>query len=220
MSGYQCPFCTQIMSVTHTTLRTHLTSFYYNNEQALHSDEGFRIYYYDCPNCLKRTVLAEGIGEATKGIFVSLYPASTAKMFPDYIPSPIREDYEEAYAIVNLSPKSSATLARRCLQGMIRDFWGITRNTLAKEIDELENLIPPTQWRVLNGLRRIGNIGAHMEKDINTIVDIEPEEAQKLLKLIEILFEQWYIQRHVQEQLYADIIELDENKQHQRSGTS
>jgi hypothetical protein len=46
---------------------------------------------------------------------------------PDYIPEQIKDDYYEACSILNLSPKASATLARRCLQGMIRDFWGITK---------------------------------------------------------------------------------------------
>ena len=26
------------------------------------------------------------------------------------------------------------------------------------------------QWKVLDGIRRVGNIGAHMEKDINVIL--------------------------------------------------
>lgn len=67
--------------------------------------------------------------------------------------------------------------------------------------------------------RRIGNIGAHMEKDINLIIDIEPDEAQKLIKLIELLIEQWYIERHNQQQLYADIIGIDNSKQNLRKET-
>ena len=63
---------------------------------------------------------------------------------------------------------------------------------------------------------RIGNIGAHMENDINTIVDIDPDEANKLIKLIELLIEQWYINRHNQEQLYSDIINIDEQNNKQR----
>ena len=72
------------------------------------------------------------------------------------------------------------------------------------------------QWHVLDGVRRIGNIGAHMEKDINVIIDIDPEEAEKLIKLIELLLDQWYINRHEQELLYSDIIEIDNNKQSAR----
>ena len=49
--------------------------------------------------------------------------------------------------------------------------------------------------------------------------DIDPDEAQKLIKLIEHLLEQWYISRHEQELLYADIIGIDETKQSARKKT-
>lgn len=58
-----------------------------------------------------------------------------------------------------------------------------------------------------------------MKKDINLIVDIDSGEAEKLIKLIEHLLEQWYINRHEQEQLYADIIGIDEIKQIERKKT-
>lgn len=150
---------------------------------------------------------------------VPLFPISTAKQFPDYIPQAIRSDYEEACSIVNLSPKASATLSRRCLQGMIRDFFQISKGSLFEEINAIKDKIPAEQWAVLDGLRRIGNIGAHMEKDINLIVDIEPDEAQKLIKLIELLLQQWYIERHNQQELFADIIGIDQAKQQERKKT-
>lgn len=78
------------------------------------------------------------------------------------------------------------------------------------------NILPVVQWRVIDGVRRIGNIGAHMEKDINLIVDIEPYEAKKLIDLIELLLEQCYINRHEQEKLYKSIISIDVDKQEQR----
>nr|DAK93842.1 MAG TPA: hypothetical protein [Caudoviricetes sp.] len=58
-----------------------------------------------------------------------------------------------------------------------------------------------------------------MERDINLIVDIEPGEAQKLIKLIELLLQQWYIERHNQQELYADIIGIDQAKQQERKKT-
>ena len=36
-----------------------------------------------------------------------------------------------------------------------------------------------------------------MEKDINLILDVEPDEAQALIDLIELLFEEWYVTKHV-----------------------
>lgn len=63
---------------------------------------------------------------------------------------------------------------------MIHDYWGIKNQNLNAEITSLKDKIPSAQWRALNGLRQIGNIGAHMENDVNIIIDIEPDEALKL----------------------------------------
>ena len=54
-----------------------------------------------------------------------LFPISDAIIFPEYIPAQIRQDYGESCKIVSLSPKAFATLSRRCLQEIIRDFWSI-----------------------------------------------------------------------------------------------
>lgn len=122
----------------------------------------------------------------------------------------------EACSILDASPKASATLARRCLQGMIRDFWNVKAGNLASEIDLIKDKIPADQYKVLNGVRRLGNIGAHMEKDVNMIVDIDPGEAQKLVRLLELLLKDWYIARHEREELYREILVIDEKKQNER----
>ena len=116
-------------------------------------------------------------------------------MLPDYIPEPIKSDYYEACRIRDLSPKASATLARRCLQGMIRDYWKISKARLKDEIDALEEKVDPNTWSSIDVVRSVGNIGAHMEKDINIIVDVEPEEAQLLIGLVEQLIDDWYVNR-------------------------
>jgi hypothetical protein len=133
-----------------------------------------------------------------------LLPSSFAKPLPDYIPSPITRDYEEACAIRDLSPKASATLVRRCIQGIIRDFCKITDKTLDKEIKVLRQLVDsnkapagvqPDTVDAIDHVRQIGNIGAHMERDINIIVDVDPDEAQRLIELAELLFDEWYVAR-------------------------
>lgn len=125
-----------------------------------------------------------------------LLPLSYAKSYLDYIPDVILSDYQEACAISQLSPKASATLARRCLQGMIRDFWGISDKTLYKEINALENKVSNEVWDALNAIREIGNIGAHMHQDINVIINVEADEAKILIELLELLFDEWYIAKH------------------------
>jgi hypothetical protein len=135
-----------------------------------------------------------------------LKPNSNAKPMPDYIPSAIVNDYYEACLIKDLSPKASATLSRRCLQGIIRDFWSIKKGRLIDEINALEENIDPLTWSAIDGLRKIGNIGAHMEKDINIITDVEPKEASLLLGLIENLITDWYVQKHDKEERYKQIV--------------
>jgi hypothetical protein len=88
---------------------------------------------------------------------------------------------------------------------MIRDFWGIKKARLIDEINSLQDRLDGQTWDAIDAVRKIGNIGAHMEKDINVIVDVDPEEARLLIELIETLFEEWYVTRHERAQRMAKI---------------
>lgn len=147
---------------------------------------------------------------------MSLMPSSFAKSYPDYIPKPLKDDYEEACAILELSPKASATLSRRCLQGIIRDFWKIKKGRLVDEINALEDKIDSLTWKSIDAVRKVGNIGAHMEKDINLIIEVDPKEAKLLIELIEMLFEEWYIHRHERELKLKAISAIAEDKDKQK----
>lgn len=226
-NSFLCPYCGITMPVTTDTSVTRYPSFACTNDRSLIESRASNTYtnscvaltFNKCPACGQFSLSIKGMGHFVEDVDMQIRPHSLAKQYPAYIPLAIRNDYEEACAIVNLSPKASATLSRRCLQGMIRDFWNINESNLAKAIEKLQNKIPSTQWQVIDGIRRIGNIGAHMEKDINLIVDIEPDEAQKLIKLIEHLLEHWYIDKYETQQLYSDIIGIDELKQSERKKT-
>lgn len=141
-----------------------------------------------------------------------LRPQSKAKPFPSFIPQQILDDYREACLVNDLSPKASATLSRRALQGIIRDFWGMTKNRLIDEINELKGKVDQPTWEAIDAVRSIGNIGAHMEKDINLIVDVEPEEAELLIGLIEILLKDWYMARHERQQHLQSIVAVAQAK--------
>ena len=155
----------------------------------------------------------------------TLLPPSSAKPQPDCIPQPIRNDYYEACAIRDLSPKASATITRRCLQGMIRDFCGISKKRLIDEIDELRECVDkgsappgvqPDSVDAIDIVRKIGNIGAHMEADINVIVDVDPDEAQILVELVELLFAEWYVARETRTQRLAKLKLIVDEKVRQR----
>jgi hypothetical protein len=93
----------------------------------------------------------------------NLRPQSHAMPLPEYIPQQIRDDYNESCLILSLSPKAAATLARRCLQGMIHDFWKIQKRNLFDEISELKDKIDHSTWEAIDAIRMLGNI-AHTWK--------------------------------------------------------
>lgn len=226
MGSQVCPFCQTSFALSPQTHLNRRLSFELLYEQlygyvATGNKNGSLIadnHFFQCPDCEKTSIIVNLYINSVCVRTVNVHPASNAIVFPDYIPKSIRSDYREACAVVDLSPKASATLSRRCLQSMIRDFWSVSENNLYKSIDALKDKLPAKQWQVIDGIRRIGNIGAHMEKNIDMIIDIEPDEASKLLKMIELLIKQWYIERHEQEELYDDIIGIDETKQKERKG--
>ena len=217
MAGHLCPFCNQVMSVNLSTRKIYKPCFESSNYTGAYLPaETVNIHFYKCPNCTNISIYIYGEGSNVENLALPVFPVSLAKQFPDYVPLQIRQDYEEAYAISNLSPKASATLSRRCLQGMIYDFWKINKNNLAKAIEELENKVPFSQWKAIDAVRKVGNIGAHMEKDVDLIVDIDPTEAHVLLALIERLIRDWYIARHDDEELYNQIQQISDEKQNMR----
>lgn len=225
---WTCPYCNHKCTITNNNFSagTHVFDLTNKYENKL----GLKSNVTVCPNpeCAEITIEAFLYksrdyranpylppSSATASAFIhswKLLPHSHAKPFPEYIPEPILSDYNEACAISDLSPKASATLSRRCLQGMIRDYWEISDKTLYKEINALKNKVSEEVWESLDSVREIGNIGAHMEQDINVIVDVDVDEAKILIELLEILFEEWYIARHERNLKLSRIRQIRDNK--------
>ncbi len=155
-----------------------------------------------------------------------LLPDSLAKPQPNCVPEVIQKDYYEACSIQSLSPKAAATLARRCLQGMIRDFCGISKRTLFEEIKELRRQveaheadpnITPDSVNAIDDVRKIGKYGAHMEEDINLIIEVDENEVEVLIHLIEALFKEWYIARDTRKKTFAQITAIADDKEAQKN---
>lgn len=141
----------------------------------------------------------------------TLEPASTARPLHESVPDAIVEDYNEACAIIDRSPKAAATLARRAIQGMVRDFWNVQgKNSLYEEIDAIREKIDDKVFESIDGVRKIGNIGAHMSKDVNTILPLGAEEARLLVGLIEMLASDWYLRRYERNARLRKIVEHTE----------
>lgn len=218
---WTCPYCNHDTIIGKENYRSYMSDNYIANK---HGCKSLEIQWIVCPNeeCQQTNLVAALNTLAYEsGVWTNkqdhieiwrLLPKSLAKVFPDYIPHVIRQDYEEACAIMDSSPKASATLSRRCLQGMIRNFWKISKNRLIDEINELKEKVDPLTWKSIDSIRKVGNIGTHMEKDIDLIIEVDPSEANLLIQLIELLMNEWYIHRHEREQQLTAIITMSQTK--------
>ena len=228
--SWSCPYCNRDTTITDSNYSSRIHYFDIENKGGL---LGLSTIVVSCPNEKCREYVING--SLYKGKYNeynskpmtvdhpiltwSMKPSSSSKQFPKYIPQPIILDYEEACLIRDLSPKASATLSRRCLQGIIRDFWNVKKGRLVDEINEIKKQIDPVTWEAIDAVRSIGNIGAHMEKDINLIIDVDPNEAQLLIGLIEILIKDWYINRYEKQQHLENIISVAGKKTEEKKVT-
>lgn len=224
---WTCPFCSRDSIVTDANFSEDTAFLDIENAQGR---KAVIVQFVVCPNpkCRKFTLAASmrplirrnAMGIDTGGVekVWQLIPSSAARVFPAYVPKPILDDYTEACLISALSPKASATLSRRCLQGMIRDFWKVTKPNLLQEIDAVKDRVDAQTWAAIDAVRKIGNIGAHMEKDINVIVDVDVEEAAKLIWLVELLIKDWYVLRHERQERLKEIADMAKAKQEAKAG--
>jgi len=173
--SWVCPYCNQHATITDEQHDISYYTFNLNNKEKWLT---LKTTVIVCPNlsCQEYTIstnLHKGHSSqySIKPILTwQLKPSSQALQFPSFIPKAIVTDYEEACLIRDLSPKASATLSRRCLQGIIRDFWGGKKGRLVDEINAIKDLVDSITWEAIDSVRSIGNIGAHMEKDIDLLL--------------------------------------------------
>lgn len=216
---WTCPYCNRPCTIDENDHKFLRSAWNFISVEHFEFEGIFSVIICPNPLCRRETISAyilERSGfksEEHLRYKWELLPESEARPFPDYIPQAILADYKEACLIKSKSPKASATLSRRCLQGMIRDYWGVSKNRLKDEIDALKDKLDTQTWQAIDSVRQIGNIGAHMEQDVNLVIDIEPNEAGLLIGLIETLLEEWYIARYEREQRMKKVIETAQAKQ-------
>lgn len=179
------------------------------------SDEDYIIYenhYFSvnsavCPAC-KRIIIdlkheisntLDSTGEFNKVQIQRIYPISSLRSCPKEVDNPqITQDFIEASSVLNISPKASAALSRRCLQNLLREKAGVTKKDLSKEIQEVidSRTLPSYLSDSIDAIRNIGNYAAHPLKSTASgeIIEVEPGEAEWALDVLEQLFDFYYVQ--------------------------
>ncbi len=205
MSEYlwHCPFCNGDHTVTEEARQASFADLSIENADG---PRRLVVKFVVCPNpaCRKFFLSASLHSLETSGSRSytgkhiktwSLVPPSRARSFPIALPPQVLEDYQEACLTIESSPKVATALSRRCLSGMLRDFWRVQPGRLGDEFRQIKGAADPLTWEAIESVRKTGMIGARMDSEGAEILDTESGEAKMLIGLIETLIEDWYVGR-------------------------
>lgn len=193
----KCPHCI-------VEINPNFQQIYLGND----NDSYWSVYSMNCPNpnCGKKIIdLASGQPNRHYDALGKIEWRQTVRPFsssrppvPPEVEVIFASDYNEACLILNLSPKASAALSRRCLQNILREKAGVKKGDLANEIQQVidSKSLPSHLSESIDAIRNIGNFAAHPLKSTSTgeIIDVEVGEAEWLLDVIEALFDFYFVQ--------------------------
>jgi hypothetical protein len=179
------------------------------DQQRMESQQEYLPWFYRsavCPECKKLILEVCGrvISTAQGTLPVAwelLYPRKASRgPVPSAVPHAITVDYVEACEVLNISPKASAALSRRCLQNILRSH-GYKAKQLWQEIDlvlaetDTTKALPTNLRLTIDGIRHFGNFSAHPTEDVSTleIIEVEEGEAEWCLQILEDMFEHFYV---------------------------
>jgi hypothetical protein len=215
--NWHCLHCRHKVTITDSRVSWDMHSFVVKNSEGA---RGLVSQFIACPNptCQKLDGQRRKEVGAALGTW-KLIPESDARPWPNHVPQATRDDYREACLIRDLSPKDSATLSRRALQGILRDFFKVKPDRLVDEIKQVGDTMGPDLLQAVDAVRKVGNIGAHMEADIDLVVDVDPNEAQLLIGLVETLLDETYVYREKRRARIAAVTALAAQKDAEKKGT-
>jgi len=183
----------------------------YNEEHPTIKNYGFDIAHGFCPECNQFVVLLrhgrywshdfndEGARELTEVLSQQvIFPRTSLKRIEPEVPDNYRREFQEAYSVLQVSPRASAAMSRRLLQAILREKFGIKKRNLADEVDEFLSIsgIPSYLSQEVDAIRNVGNFASHPIKNTQTgeIVEVEPGEAEWLIDVLDALFDFAFIQ--------------------------
>ncbi|MEG8023609.1 DUF4145 domain-containing protein [Sphingomonas aurantiaca] len=156
---------------------------------------------HTCPNCKGATVELTFYNGPTVYSVLRSYPRTGPfPPPPPDVPKSISLDYSEANEVLPISPKASAALARRCLQGILSSH-SYTGRDLMKQIEsalseaDAAKALPSSLRENIDAIRNFGNFSAHPITDQTTlqVVEVEEGEAEWCLQLLLDLFDHYYV---------------------------
>ena len=157
-----------------------------------------------------QTLAGGGAVKTHTGSWLARPRFSASRPLPDEVQGEFRRDYEEATAILDLSPRMSAVLSRKILADVLSQYAKLTQRHLPDQIDAFRaDTAHPTHVRKpLHYLREIGNFGAHTQTGPQAeIIDVGREEAEWTLDVIDRLFDYFIVSPEADRKLYESMDE-------------
>lgn len=169
-----------------------------------------------CPHCSGITITSshwhDNMESESELGYDVLYP-SEEKM-PVNVPEKIKEGYEAAVKVKQIDANAYAVLTRRLLELVCEDRKSEGKNLYEKLADLAhKNEIPDKLVEVANGLRGIGNIGAHAELGDVTVREV-PIIGALINAILEYIYTAPYLAQLAKERL--DELRLNKNCQQKK----
>lgn len=117
---------------------------------------------------------------------------------PPDVPENAREAYAQAHFLVQRSPRASGALSRYCLQQMVHDFWQLSadeKGTLSSEFKQISDRLSPETLASIECVRDYGSIDSQLSQDRDMMVETTVDEAKMLIALVQLLIQEWYMER-------------------------
>lgn len=145
-----------------------------------------------------------------------IHPATTPVEKPNKdLPTEVRRDYEEAAQVVRQSPRAAAALLRLAIQKLCASVCGTGKNLNTDIAKLVKNGLPAKVQQMLDTVRVIGNHAVH-PGEIN--LDDQPQTAEALFRLVNIIAEKMITEPKEIDALYGSLPEKEKEQIAKRDG--
>jgi hypothetical protein len=171
----------------------------------------YKLAWNRCPECQNLIIIIR-IGTVGKELIDHiLYPQYYIRHVAPEVPDNYKVDFKEACAVLPPSPKASAAMSRRLLQNILHNEFQINTGNLSQEIKQFGELteVPSSLKETVDAIRHFGNFAVHPNENVltNTIIDVEPGEAEWLLEVIEELFDFTFVKPNKRAKMLEQLAE-------------
>lgn len=194
-----CPFCQITVRFVETGMGENVSVSWV---QLKARKEEIILHTCQCPSCDRIVLYAESSVKLSGGDFsrssILIWPRNRNRTpAPPEVPESMRNDYQEAGEVLDISAKASAGLSRRILQAVLKDPKGgdCPKDNLKAQIDVVQPNLPDYISEDIDVIRSTGNMSTHpwTSKITGDVIETYPGEAEWNLKILDSLFDHYYV---------------------------